>query len=858
MQSYLAGESTLMLHPSMLLKSRATRFQEQNQKPVSHFAKISKAFGRATQMESNFSRSIRHKDSENLIQNGSISQIESVIKLDEVGDEVICFGDLILLTFPQIDFDGNQKSSMVMTGEGFIKNSIAFRPLSSGSSDESTQDCLFRIIEPLDQIEAKKPSSYFENNTDFNLSEFGKKQTSDQSSEATKIQHVCYGQGFRLVHLRSGKILDLVNFLDNEQQNAYRFELIPPTQESSLFKFYGCSRATSVGSHIFYRDSVLIKNEKMVAFLSVQKSKQALSDEFSFCLGEGEETKWKLGLYQRESIESTRVSSEDHSFKDGVVVQIYMPETDSYFCCIESRDEGSLEKLVLVYPSQEVNVSYSLEVTNLQNPFFVGFKVGFRKNMGKSLYSLWELRRKKFGKNETIGCGEELSLRHIVSGGFLKFNSNDNKFYFQDSSLLSPFYFNFCNQNGPEVDVKLAENSQLLFRSEDFFMAFRAKHFNSQNSLEGDNDGPESSPSLSGDEVGKTLEFSKTNHAEQVLVQIRPNRSLEKIALIFTNASRFFIKSHELLTMWDMSSRNGNIEYDFQIAIKNKQQFMDCTEKFRTVISELSRTLLHFQSQTKGTTIDFDALEKDYSGFDEAIESTRIIENLIEIINLLIAKSYAVSLKMLNMQNEKDEDNNDFLTYHRLFNALQKSTEKKHIRPLAEIPTYEDLIRKILPFFVLLAKQNVRFACKIMEESDFILKIYHFFEDEIVDLISAILPATKIRQNFREISVGFLKNLFSVEKQSRFLMHSSNYPTFFPKLIGFMDLRKSPDLCPFLSSHLLLSKPFIYMEAMGDNLPKDNDPFASAVSLSRDTPQDDVKYELLLNIPEGEFIRRVQ
>ena len=87
---------------------------------------------------------------------------------------------------------------------------------------------------------------------------------------------------------------------------------------------------------------------------------------------------------------------------------------------------------------------------------------------------------------------------------------------------------------------------------------------------------------------------------------------------------------------------------------------------------------LNFQLQSKNFQQEFDASGEDPSSFEEAIEEMGIIEMIVEILKLLISKTYTISLKLMNFYNEKEQDNVDFMAYKRLFVFFQQSNEKRN------------------------------------------------------------------------------------------------------------------------------------------------------------------------------------
>jgi hypothetical protein len=166
-------------------------------------------------------------------------------------------------------------------------------------------------------------------------------------------------------------------------------------------------------------------------------------------------------------------------------------------------------------------------------------------------------------------------------------------------------------------------------------------------------------------------------------------------------------------------------------------------------------------------------------------------------------------------------------------------------------------MRKILIFFSLLTKKFPKFGVKVLTQTDFLIKLFPFFEEEAIDFLSEVLPVAKADSKARQILSQMFKVLFFVEQPSWFLILSTNHPTFFPKFISFLNLQKTPELAGFLASHFLLAKPFIYFgvptvqpELFDDRV---NDPRLDG----EHPPSPSQKLLVHLSLSESELIRRV-
>lgn len=779
---------------------------------------------------------------------------QNFIRKNANQDKTVCFGDKVIMYFNQSESDDFRKPALAISAEGLITDSIDFFRIDCGLVKQSIDNCLFEITDLSGlTANAERDATSLKWEDDKPVEEGEQAQEGSVGHES----RVLFGQSFLLRHTASGKYLSVGPATKADGPGAFVFNLQQQDLDSAVFKFVPFSRRTDMGTAILYSDEVLLRSEGNLNRYQVKQTKSVLAVWHLLVVSEVEETAWCLFPFD---VQQGRDDLQPkNSLRDGDVIQVVNPER-GFWLSVQSSSQHEEPPLTLSYQSKvKGQPARVLSVKNIDVAFCKKYDVVFDNSSSHKAHSLWEVKRRDFGRSDPFSHGEGFLLKHVVTGGLLAFNFVTNRFYLEESVDRQPLVMTFISDNDPTNSMMVQVDSIVSIRVEGMVVVFKRLN-GSGGELERDNQRVRSGSLANltrgeGDAVVPELaEATQFNH---VCFQIKQHPSLAKMALFLSTAVHFCDFTFNRLLLWDMNDKENLLEYNSNTSASTRQEFIAGLAEFRRALALLSGIYINYRLQSKAFQSQF-AIEDDrLCPFESVVEELGLLPTVIRVLDLAVSKTYTLSLKLLDMHSEKDSESVDFMTYKRLFHALEKSGETAHFEAMNEIPFYESAIKSALQFCTLLSKDNPRFADVVLANSSFLTKVFHFFESDTLALLRCLLASSQNRDQANTTGHLFLKLLFSGEDPSGLMILLMNHPSFLAHLVRQIDLNRSAESLAYLKSHVFLAKPCVHFSTAPSATDSPGSPDDS-LTLIQGGNQVDGMAQLHLTVPESKINRQVQ
>lgn len=793
----------------------AMKHTETMMKTVSQFAKKSKETSSNLSLQSHVfkHKSFTKTDAELLKSVRSLANAGNFIENINQQEITAKFGDKILLFSNNLDQKNDKQTLFVMGGDGRITSSVFFSPLSDSICSDSINDALFEIMDfSIDK----------ETETDFQIHKFWEEfntfsskniQNEIDQLDQHSSQVLSYGQGFVLQHCSSKRFLSVVSCLDHQGLKYFKFILSEKNNEQSIFKLFSIDHQLDQGFAVIYSNPINIRDQKFNLAFSLNKTSNSIYDDHSLTITDDEETAWNIYLYSRKN--DNQYSINNQKMYSGEIVQLFDRENKGLFTCSYTKKESDVEKIKLCYSSisHELTSNLILEVNDLKNPFCKGYNFFLSKNNHRSAFSLWEIENKEFGKNNPILSQEEILLRNIGAGLYLKYNMNDNQFSFDNPMDGQKHFFSLATERESIKDIEIELTDNVCLKSNEEYLVQLVSKLIPCDSGYSKNMSENDQINLQNNILASNLtkiEFSKTSFNNSLKFRIEKNQSFIEMGVFLSKLNLFIIDCSNYFLSWDTVSCMGMFQFDSNITIQNHSKFIDKIKLFEEVLMSFAKMISNYDCQTFNNKLDFSSLDKNFEGFYDVIIELRIIQNIIEIASLIITKTYSLGLKIFNIQVDKDNDQNDLIVYKNLFDLLEKTDKKSKIFFFRELHNYEFVLKKILQFLTIAVSKNTKIAEIIFENTNFIFQLFSFFEEDVFELIIQLLSSIGQKEQSKKFLLDLLKHVFLFEEPSDFLIKLISNSKVIQKLIAKMDIELNSEMIPILNSYMFFSKPFFY------------------------------------------------
>ncbi|GMH53038.1 hypothetical protein TrLO_g6616 [Triparma laevis f. longispina] len=321
--------------------------------------------------------------------------------------EPMRFGDLITLQgtvkTPSDSDSGDNAIGFLSADPCFSR--VGFQQVCPSYSYSSFEQCIFQLC-PMLSYDNKASKSKLERRGSFSEEEamlMDMRIKMEEGKNARQMKGmlvspelVMYGMSVQLMHLATGMYLTGESFTATEEKDCLRLTLSPGTLTSS-FKIMPRFKVRHEGSEIYYRDQLLIFNQKMMAYglHASNKTYDPLQPLPTFS-----EMNLSVNPSSLKVEKFARFSSSERAHKLFAcldLVRFSHPETDSFLSC-----SCNLQKKTKP-PYMRLNTDET--------------------NYDVSVKSMWVIEHLDYTSSSAIEWGVEVRIRHAITNMYLSVNS---------------------------------------------------------------------------------------------------------------------------------------------------------------------------------------------------------------------------------------------------------------------------------------------------------------------------------------------------------------------------------------------------------------------------------------------------